>query len=421
MPRRYTSFKDAPLASCSLARSVCRTRVVIPGAAVCYLLLGGIIRQYGFFFHTGIVPLYVLLVLSFTPCGDGWSLDRLLKARRGHVALRPAAVYGWARYACWVAIAVPYLAAGLSKLRNGGLLWWTADNMRSMLYSCTLQPLNFDWQVSLYLHPAPDVVFSALGLTVLITELAFVAVLFSRTARLLCPTIMMLSQVGIIFLQNILFVDLLVLAACFADASLLPILKSWWATIRARWSPRGAFITPASATTAPCPDSPPATAHSPWPAAAVAGLICLLVTCWLWRIEGYPFTAMQMFSGTNRSGTVDFYKVLAHHATGDSARISLTDVLGAEADFRYRYHLQGAFNPLTAPIATQYLALAGTVLNRHAPPGNRVTRLEVQHWQWNFRAQPQSPTYGQPIDSFVVELGVAASPDGKRRAHTGDD
>lgn len=182
-----------------------RTRIVIPLAAFSYLILGGILRQYGFFYHTGLVPLYVLIVLSFTRCGDGWSLDGLLKAWRGEMPPpRAAAIYGWARYACWAVVAIPYLAAGLSKIRNGGLMWWTATNMRSILYTCTLQPLNFDWTFSLYL-PAPEITFSILGLAGMIGEITFILVLFSKVARLVLPSIMLSMHVGITFLQNIFF------------------------------------------------------------------------------------------------------------------------------------------------------------------------------------------------------------------------
>ena len=80
-----------------------RTRIVIPLGVFCYFLLGGIIRQYAWFYHTGLIPLYVLAVLSFTPCGDGWSVDRLIKISRGKFvpdADRTLPIYGWSRYAC---------------------------------------------------------------------------------------------------------------------------------------------------------------------------------------------------------------------------------------------------------------------------------------------------------------------------------
>ena len=85
-----------------------RTRAVIPLGALCHFLLLGILIDYSFFWHQNLVPLYVMIVLSFTPCGDGWSVDRLWKIRQGRAvpdAGRASPVYGWSRYACWTMIA----------------------------------------------------------------------------------------------------------------------------------------------------------------------------------------------------------------------------------------------------------------------------------------------------------------------------
>ncbi len=59
------------------------TRIVVPLGAVCTLVFEGILRQYSYFWHQGIVPLYLLIVLSWTPCGNGWSLDRVWRGLRG--------------------------------------------------------------------------------------------------------------------------------------------------------------------------------------------------------------------------------------------------------------------------------------------------------------------------------------------------
>ena len=107
-----------------------------------------------------------MIVLSFTPCGDGWSVDRLWKIRQGRAvpdAGRASPVYGWSRYACWAVIALPYVANGLSKLVDGGLFWWLPINMRNHLYMDTLNPREFDWALSLYLHPCPRHFFLSAG------------------------------------------------------------------------------------------------------------------------------------------------------------------------------------------------------------------------------------------------------------------
>ncbi len=197
-----------------------KTRVMVPLGGLCYLLLGGILRHYAWYYHTGLIPTYLMLVLSFTPSGDGWSLDRLLKIFKGKPvppADHPAAIYGWSRYACWVTLAVPYVAAGMSKLRNGGLFWWSADHMKMFLYRDTLAPMQFDWGLALKLNPAHNLPFILLGLSAVLGELTFGLVLFSRRARLIFPTTMAFMHFGILFLQNVFFFDLILLQLIFYD------------------------------------------------------------------------------------------------------------------------------------------------------------------------------------------------------------
>jgi predicted DCC family thiol-disulfide oxidoreductase YuxK len=180
------------------------TRIVIPVATLSAFVLNGIMREYSGFWDQNLVPIYVLAVLSFTPCGDGWSLDRVLRIARGRsvpAAERPAPVYGWARYACWVVIALTYLAAGLSKVRDGGLEWVSATN------------------IALHLAPLPDIGFVLLGIAAVAGELIFVTVLFSRLARRIVPAVTMSMHVGIVLLQNIVFADLVFLPLVFYDFS----------------------------------------------------------------------------------------------------------------------------------------------------------------------------------------------------------
>jgi len=195
-----------------------RTRLVIPVAAVCAFVLNGILREYSGFWHQNLVPIYVLAVLAFTPCGDGWSLDRLRNIYRGRPVAdseTPSSLYGWARYACWVPIALTYAAAGLTKLRADGFDWVSATNMRNLLYEQTLLPRAGNWSISLHLAPAPDFVFVVLGVVALCGELFYVTVLFSRIARRVLPAMQILMHIGIVFLQNIVFLDLILLNFVF--------------------------------------------------------------------------------------------------------------------------------------------------------------------------------------------------------------
>jgi predicted DCC family thiol-disulfide oxidoreductase YuxK len=201
-----------------------RTRVVLPLGALCYFVLLGILIDYSFFWHQNLVPLYVMIVLSLTPCGDGWSVDRLWKLSRGRAvsdAGRPSPIYGWSRYACWAVIALPYVTSGLSKLVDGGLFWWNSTNMRSNLYMDTLNPREYDWAFSLHLAHAPDIFFSLLGLFALFSEISFGLVLFSRVARWIFPVVAITMHIGILLFQRILFADLMLLQFVFFDFTMI--------------------------------------------------------------------------------------------------------------------------------------------------------------------------------------------------------
>jgi predicted DCC family thiol-disulfide oxidoreductase YuxK len=197
-----------------------RTRLVLPLAAFCHFLLLGILIDYSFFWHQNLVPLYVLIFLSFTPCGDGWSVDRLQKIYQGRAvpdASRTSPVYGWSRYACWAIIALPYVTNGLSKLLGGGWFWWDPINLRNKIYGDTLNPREYEWALSLYLAHAPDFFFSLIGIFTLFSETFFGLVLFSRIARRIFPVAAMMMHIGIWLLQRILFFDLILLQLVFFD------------------------------------------------------------------------------------------------------------------------------------------------------------------------------------------------------------
>jgi predicted DCC family thiol-disulfide oxidoreductase YuxK len=104
-------------------------------------------------------------------------------------------------------------------LRDGGLFWWNAANMRANLYGDTLNPREFSWSFSLSLTTAPDILFAALGIFTIIAELSYGMVLFSRMARRIWPVLAMMMHLGILLLQRILFLDLILIQFVFFDFS----------------------------------------------------------------------------------------------------------------------------------------------------------------------------------------------------------
>jgi predicted DCC family thiol-disulfide oxidoreductase YuxK len=499
-----------------------QTRFAVPVGAFCYFLLGGIIRQYEHFGHSAIVPLYLLAVLAFTPCGDGLSADRLWKVAQGKVvtaADQPSPVYGWSRYACWVVIALVYLSAGLSKLADGGIFWWNATNMRKIVFQDALNPAWWNWNLGLYLLPAPDIVFIMLGITGLFGELGYVTVLFSRVARRIFPIAMMMVHTGIFFLQSVAFFDLILLQLIFFDftkirkavgqrlavsrgsiqvlydgfcpfcrrtvrlldcldlferlefidfhqlnlsqynhrqsldlkrgdleeemyvvsqgrayrgfygyrviALALPafwLLAPWLflpgitslGVMVYRYVARNRLkivkcdsqctINPSSGSGATVALPVKTPARSFYYPLLVASLTVFLLLSWIYRVEFYPFTAWQLYTKSETSGDVTYYKMLAHHESGVISHAHLDRAIGVMNNGRYRRVLRNCFKPTKVDICQKYLTASGSAYNSKAGPGEKVMQFEIQKWTWNFLSNPSGPEQGNLENRFVYEI-----------------
>jgi len=386
-PFALGAFQLATIALLGSAALGFRTRWSVPLAAAAYCVLTGILRQYAWFYHTGLIPLYLLTALAFTPCGDGFSLDRWLRLRRGDVVADASTAtlgYGWARYFVWTALALPYVFAGLSKLRRGGLDWPHAQNLKSILLADTLNPMQFDWGVTLRLVSAPDALFWAIGLATLAGEIGYGAVLFSRRARLVLPALTLGMHLGIWLLQNVLFFDLILLQAIWVD---------WSALRKGRDVPRSASEA----------ERRPELAPASWPR-RLRVLAALLITCWALRIEEFPFTAMQMYSKPNLTGVIDWYAVVATDESGYRFRAPIEAAIPAFRDARYRRVIRQSYGPSSEKraLAEAFLAAFLRAHNESPTPGERIVAVEAQHWRWDYARDPGDSARGVLAESFTV-------------------
>jgi hypothetical protein len=356
-----TTFRVAVGALLGLAALGWRPRLVVPLATLGYLVYAGILREYTVFYHTGLVPLYLLAVLAVLPCADAWALDR----RRW----RSAAVYGWARYTCWVVIALPYLASALSKLRNGGVAWADPTSIRYHFLRATLNPMRFASEATLALMPAPDLVFQALAVGSLAVELAYPLILFSRRARLVLPVAMVLFHLSVLVLQNLLFLDLILLQGVVFAAG----LRAWRGDADEDGRRRRHPLLLATVTT-------------------------VLLGAWLARLEFYPLSSLQMFSRVNRSGVVEYYRLVAERASGAVAPFDLGPCVFRS--FAVMPPLKAVFTPAHRERTRELLATCAARHNAAAAPDDEVTRLEIQRWRWDFRAEPTSATRGTLTERY---------------------
>lgn len=344
-----------------------------------YFFIGGIMRSYSHLFHTGLVPLYLLVVLVLVPCADGFTLVRRRQASRPI----DAAVYGFARYTLWVVLALCYVMAGLSKLRVAGVSWASPDNLRSIIALDNLNPMQIEFGLGLALLGAPDILWWLLGASTLVVEVSYVAVLWSRTARALIPLLAAAMHVGIMLLQNVIFLDLIVLQLIFFELGALPRLIP---VPSARKVPEAGRVTRY------------AFALLLWVIVSVEGAV------WLGWVSKYPFSPFAMYATLNTEGSVSYYRLLGQDGQGALREVRLDDHLPAFRDARYRDLLyltfeDGRDDPL---LNRAYRKLAKSYLV--ASEQSDLVRLEVQRRIWDFSSDPDDPEHGRIVERYTILL-----------------
>jgi|GEM_PF-2169104 len=377
-----TAFKTVTALIVVAAGVGFKTRWTTIAGAVLYLAYAGIVRQWSWSFHTGLIPFYAMTVVAFCPAADIWSVDAWLARRRGRPTVeRSADAYAWARLAITMAVVVPYFEAGMSKLCNGGILWWNADNLRYVLFMDALNPMEFDFGLTVELTRAPDWFFAFLGLSAVGGEVMMIGVLWSKFARRVFPGVMIAMHVGIVLLQHILFFDLIVLLGLlyafqwFEGRDEAPTREVASRPV-ARWAPR-----------------------------AVGVMTAVLAACWLLTIEFFPLTAMQMYSHNRKNlEFVEYYQIVAHDSDGEVRRAYPEHVVPALRDSRYRAILRSCFDDELRPSCERFLQKIGAMMNDR---GDGVLALEVQKRHWNHRAPSDDGRFGVAVERVRVDVAQA--------------
>ena len=397
------------------------TRPMLVLGGVGYLLLGGIKRSYLNFSHAGLLPLYLLAALAVTRSGDGFSLGVLWRIWRGR-PVQPAGVarphYAWARWSVFLVISLWYCCAGLSKLRNGGFLWWDGLNMKYLILADALRPNEAARRWTIGLAAWPTWLFGVLGLGTLFLETCYPLVLVSRFFRRIIPIGVAGMHLGIGVVMRIWFWDLVWLQAIFYDWS-VPLR---WLGARlpgvtpaaGGWSVRGreivrrvdvAGVVRWQGAAEAVPEAGPPRVAWPWlaPAAAVV-LVVGQMGVWLTGTEWYPLTGVQMFSHADRTGTVHHYRAMATFADGRREIVYLQDMnLGTGF---YTDLLADPFrtSELHARTAAELRRCARWHNARIDDPADRIVRMEAVRFEWDFANAPAGVDESPEVDAFAVVI-----------------
>lgn len=164
-----------------------------------YLL--GLPQNFGKIRHSDAILVFVMASLALSHCGAGWSVDRLISQWRRPGASPPypavSGEYTWPVRIVWLVMALVFFAAGVAKIRHGGLEWITSDTLAIMLVDAHYQVGRIDPTVlGLYLAQYSWLCHALAALTIIL-ETSFPLALVSRWARrFLAPAVLGL-QIGI--------------------------------------------------------------------------------------------------------------------------------------------------------------------------------------------------------------------------------
>lgn len=110
-------------------------RFTVPLAAASTLVIIGWAQSYAYFTHTFMPLVLCGIILACSKSSESFSIDWLIRKWRNKSEPldKRSEEYGWPVVTAQVVFCLVFFAAGISKIRNGGLDWVTSDSLQNML------------------------------------------------------------------------------------------------------------------------------------------------------------------------------------------------------------------------------------------------------------------------------------------------
>jgi hypothetical protein len=195
-----------------------------------YLL--GLPHNFGHVYHSDALLVLTLGILAWSRAGDAWSIDAWVEGRERP---GPSGEYTWPIRMIWLMMAVIFLAAGISKLRYGGVAWVTSANLSIVLERAAYHVSDSDplSHAGLWLAGHPWLTRAMAGLTVTI-ELGFVAALVSPVARAVLVPAAICMLIGIRVLMGPTFGGFLLVNLFWVPWDVMSARAAAWLGARGR-------------------------------------------------------------------------------------------------------------------------------------------------------------------------------------------
>jgi hypothetical protein len=199
--------------------------MAIAAATSFYLL--GLPHNFGHTFHFDALLVITCVILACSRAGDAWSIDASI--RRSDAATRLSGEYTWPIRLIWVAMAFVFFAAGVAKLRYGGVAWVASNNMRVVLTRAAYHVSDGDPITTAGLWIARhDWLSQSIAAVAVATELGFALALVSVWARAFFVPAAFIMLLGIRVLMGPTFGGFLVVNAFWVPWDLIGArIRAW--------------------------------------------------------------------------------------------------------------------------------------------------------------------------------------------------
>ena len=213
-PSGMVILKTAMVVSLLLSTTGLFTIISTKTSLLFVVFYQGLLRSFGHFNHDEMLAVYYLAVLTFTPCGDVFSLDALIrKARRE----RPWFAYVYPILLMQLLMAWSYFSSALIKLRVAGLKYLSPDNLPALAIFHSLDNLHdTHFRLAFWLPQVRAFLPFVVGL-VLVWELLFPLAIFWRRIRWWILGFGVVFHVSTLFLMNVFFPHQLAMYLIFVD------------------------------------------------------------------------------------------------------------------------------------------------------------------------------------------------------------
>lgn len=213
-PEGMIVFKSLLVVSLAFGAAGLYTSVTTKTSALLVLVYEGLTRSFGHFSHDEMPALYILLVLAFTPSGDGFSLDSRFFGERRRAS---GFIYSYPITLMRALVAWSYFSSALIKIRVAGLGYFSPDNLPSLAIIHSLDNLHDTQFRAAFLLPAWREYTPLAVAIVWLWELAFPLALWSTRARVLILSAGALFHFATLIFMNIFFPYHLAMYLVFID------------------------------------------------------------------------------------------------------------------------------------------------------------------------------------------------------------